>query len=398
VKTSAIVASPAIRAAVGYGVAGAGFALGNILLARYLSQSDFAWVALLFAFSQLALGLGPLGAETIVNRVPPDADRYLAGRVTLSALPIALAIATFAYLAYELPLVILPILFLICWMIALNAVVAALFQSRQRFAKAMWLSQVHNVLVAVVALVATYIVPMSVVAICLCLALGYVVTVTIGAAQLGLAPSPPGTVPGRKLPWAEGLAIVALNVAVIVMIQSERLLIPKVLDLSALSVFAVLAAFAGSPFRVLQMGVGLTMLPRLRAASGQGEIRGILMNEAVTIGSFVVVAWIAVWLVFPLVTELLLEGKYSISRSLLLAALFAGTAKVLSSFVTSMVWAFGTKKDLNRLNIGTWLALAVAVVASFVLARFGLTGVILGVTLGWLTQATLAVGICRHYL
>ncbi len=75
--------------------------------------------------------------------------------------------------------------------------------------------------------------------------------------------------PAREtwFPWTEAFSFAGLNAAGLVLIQLERLVIPHVLPLSDLATYGVLAAIAGSLFRVLQMGVGYTLLPRLRVAS-----------------------------------------------------------------------------------------------------------------------------------
>ena len=47
-----------------------------------------------------------------------------------------------------------------------------------------------------------------------------------------------------------------------------------------LATFGVLAAIAGSLFRVLSMGVGYTLVPRLRAAGSVLERRRLVAHEA----------------------------------------------------------------------------------------------------------------------
>ena len=64
-----------------------------------------------------------------------------------------------------------------------------------------------------------------------------------------------------------GAAFAGLNASGLLLIQLERLVIPHVLPLADLALYGVLGAIAGSLFRVLQMGVGFSLLPRLRAAA-----------------------------------------------------------------------------------------------------------------------------------
>ena len=64
------------------------------------------------------------------------------------------------------------------------------------------------------------------------------------------------------------LALAGLAASGLLLVQLERLVLPHLLPLSDLALYGVLGAIAGSLFRVLQMGVGFSLLPRLRAASG----------------------------------------------------------------------------------------------------------------------------------
>ena len=80
-------------------------------------------------------------------------------------------------------------------------------------------------------------------------------------------------------PWSEALSIAGLSAAGLLLIQIERLMLPHLLPLEDLATYGVLAAIAGSLFRVLQMGVGYSLLPRLRAAPGVIERRRLLFKE-----------------------------------------------------------------------------------------------------------------------
>ncbi|MDQ3440140.1 MAG: hypothetical protein M3478_07295 [Planctomycetota bacterium] len=50
-----------------YGTAGGAFALANLLLARVLPIDDYAVIALMLAFFNFGIPMGPLGAHSVVN-------------------------------------------------------------------------------------------------------------------------------------------------------------------------------------------------------------------------------------------------------------------------------------------------------------------------------------------
>jgi hypothetical protein len=50
----------------------------------------------------------------------------------------------------------------------------------------------------------------------------------------------------------------------------------------------------------------------------------------------------------------------------------------------------GSTRILATLNLAGWVALGIAIVGAFGLSSFGLEGVIYGVGLGWLFQASIA--------
>ena len=71
----------------------------------------------------------------------------------------------------------------------------------------------------------------------------------------------------------------------------------------------------------------------------------------------------------------------------------AGFSKFGSTFCRSTVEALGSTRDLLVLNVTGWVAVGVAVSGASVGARWGLTGVIYGVSLGWLVQLIAAARI-----
>jgi hypothetical protein len=207
--------------------------------------------------------------------------------------------------------------------------------------------------------------------------------------------------PAREtwFPWTEAFSFAGLNAAGLVLIQLERLVIPHVLPLSDLATYGVLAAIAGSLFRVLQMGVGYTLLPRLRVASNVPQRRQLIAHEAKLVSAMVVAGSIAIWFVTPLIERSLLEGKYHLDSALLISALISGMAKIMNAFTKSTVTALATPAELSLVNVFGWVSVALAVPAAmFGGSHWGLAGVIYGVGFGWLLRAVTALYVTLRHL
>ncbi|HEX5574287.1 MAG TPA: hypothetical protein VFX42_00335, partial [Gemmatimonadales bacterium] len=160
----------------------------------------------------------------------------------------------------------------------------------------------------------------------------------------------------------------------------------------------VLAAIAGSLFRVLSMGVGYTLVPRLRAAGTVVERRRLVAHEAKLVSTIVVGGSVAIWFITPLVERSLLAGKYHLSGSLLLAAVVSGVTKIMNSFTKSTVTALATPAELSTVNLLGWVSVGLAIVAAVFGARWGLAGVMYGVGLGWFIRAATAFYLTLRYL
>jgi O-antigen/teichoic acid export membrane protein len=276
-------------------------------------------------------------------------------------------------------------------------VASAQFQSDQRFGLSLALLQSPNVVLLVAALV--------VVAVHGSDAWLPLLIATIGFIAAGLygwwvlfrdqAAKPRET---RPVHWGEAFAFAGLQASGLLLIQLDRLVIPHVLPLQDLATFGVLAAIAGSLFRVLQMGVGYTLLPQLRAAVDVPARRRLIAHEARLVGAIVLLGSAAIWVVTPLIERWFLAGKYHLAGSLVLASIVAGIAKVLNSFSKATISALGDGRELTLVNLAGWASVVVAVLAAVFAARWGLVGVIYGVGLGWLLRALAALYVTMRHL
>ena len=92
--------STALRAAVGFGLGGVGFALGNLLLARALPPAAFGVFTLFLALVQMGASLAPIGLQGQVNRHPTLA--VSPARLLLTSAIVGAALASVAAVVYRL--------------------------------------------------------------------------------------------------------------------------------------------------------------------------------------------------------------------------------------------------------------------------------------------------------
>ena len=268
-----------------------------------------------------------------------------------------------------------------------NMVAAAQYQSREAFTASLLLFHSQNA-VLILAACAAWLDPADRLwAPPAIIAAGHVVSAVIGWGSL-LRERP---WPARgSYPWKASLALVGMAGATLILTQLERVTVPRFLTLTDLATFGVLAAIVGAPFRMLQLGVGYTLVPRLRAAGTHHARSRLLRREGVGAAVITLAGAGALWVVTPGVARVLLHGKYELSESLVLAAVVSGLAKVLSAFGTSVVTAIAGPRALGRMNLAGWVIIAGSMPAIALGTRWGLVGVVYAVALAWAAQGAIA--------
>ena len=389
--------SPTLRSVAAYGASGVAFAGANIILARVLPTAQYGLFTLVMALVNLGSAVAPLGLDGIVNRRRLEAGPGLFGRTLAVGSAVGVLFLGIAQLGYGLDASMLIVVFIATVGGGAMWVAGAQFQSEQRYGISLALTQSPNVLLLLTASalmlsrVRNAWLPLFI------FALGYVLAAAYGWRVL-LRERKAKPYRGSSFPMSEALSFAGLNVVGMVLLQLDRLVIPYVLTMHDLATFGVLAAIAGSLFRVLSLGVGYTLLPRLRAAQSVVQQRRLIAHEAKLIGAIVVGGAAMVLLVTPLIERWFLAGKYHLATSLVLAAIVSGVAKVAGSFAKSTVSALGTPSELSLVNLLGWASVAIGIWAAAIGAHWGLAGVMLGVGLGWLIRALVAFYLTMRHL
>lgn len=389
--------SATLRSVAVLGLSGVGFALANLLLARALPTEEYAVLTLVVALVNVGAPLAAAGVDGVVNRRHLEAGPRLVRRLLHPLTAVALAFTLIALVGYETPVGISLMILLSIMAGGALQVAGAQFQSEQRFGVSLALFQSPNL---VLLLSAAWVLaagsrraeaPMAV------WTAGFLAA---AAAGWGLLFRERHAKPHRSVDfrWSEALAIAGLAVAGLVLIQLERLLLPHLLPLEDLATYGVLAAIAGSLFRVLQMGVGYSLLPRLRAAPDVLQRRRLLFKEARLVVALAVMGSLVIWVATPRIEEWFLGGKYHLSAALVLAAVVTGLIKVLNGFAQSAVSALADPRELSVVSVLGWVSVGVGALGAFAGARWGLPGVIYGVGLGWVMRASVGFFLTARHL
>ena len=378
--------SPALRTAGVYGAAGVGFAAANLLLARVLPTQEYALVTLVLALANVGYALAPLGLDGIVNRRSLEAGPRLLRKTLLATSLTGVGFAVVGAVAYDTSAVLTAVVFISTAVGGSTMVAAAQFQSERRFGPSLALAQSPNLILLLAAVVTLAAGVRDARLPLLLMAAGWFPLAIWGWRTL-LNERHAKPARDAEIPWGEALTFAGMAVTGLLMIQLERLVLPHVLPARDLATFGVLGAIAGSLFRVLQMGVGYTLVPRLRQAGSVELRRKLVAREARLVGVVVLAGSAAIWILTPWVEQLLLGDKYHLSGTLIVAAMVSGIAKVVNSFTRAAAVALATARELWIANVLGWLAVVVAVAAGVVGARWGLPGVIYGVTVGWVLRS-----------
>ena len=389
--------SPALRTTIVFGLAGVGFVAANLILARVLPTLEYAVFALVITFLNVGIPLAPLGADVVINRRAVARDGRLLVRALATSLAMALLVAGIAGRWYGLSADLLVVIMVATTAGGVSYVAGSHFQSRRAFHISLPLLQGVN-FVMVAAALATWWLGWRDAAPAILVIAGSYVVLALAGWRLLLRGESGALETTEPFLWTEALSCVGVTGVAILLGQLERLLIPQLLTLEALAMYGVLAAIVGSTFRMLWMGVGYSLVPRLRAAADTDERIRIFRRELQTVGFVVLIASAGIWVVTPPLVEWALDGRYVLPAPLILAALVNGVLKVGSAFGRAAATALGDNRQLGRLNVLDGGAVALAVAGAAFGARWGLSGVLYGVALGWLSQGVSAMWIAAPHL
>lgn len=376
-----LVASRTVVSGVSFASSGLSFAVANVIFANQLSVSDYGAFALLVAVIMLSASVGMLGADGIVNRHAVAPEPKVFGRVALTSCLVALAIAFAVTRIYDLPPRLAALLVPAIVAFSLTRFCGAYLQSRMRLASSLLFSNSLNYLllgVAIASIFAGYddiFLLLFLVMTLQCVVAGISIR-TIRAQYRRV-------VSDYRYDWRESLAYIFMASSSEALVQLDRLVTPRVLDLDSLAVLGILLAIVGPPFRLLHLALGYDLLPVLRQSKDHSERISLIVRQSLVALALIVPLWIVIWFAAPLIQRTFLPGEYAMPGSLILAALVAGTIKAFSGIAQAGVTALASVRSMEIAGVIGWASVLVGVVAAAYGARYGLTGVVYGVGAGW---------------
>ena len=386
--------SPAVKSAASFTLVGAAFALANLLLARYLPTEIYGEFSLVLAIAIMAIPLGTLGLDAIVLRHKPGLQLKLIRITLLTGFVIGALVAATASAVYSMQAAYVPLIALAIVAGSAARVASSTYQSEKNYTIALWLVQSQNITLILAAIVVGAFASVSAVTVFAAYALHWTLAAVVGWLLL-ISFSKIKARDEWRIPWDESPPLFGYIIAAQLTWQLERLMIPKILDIDSLATFGVLSALVLAPFKMLQAGIGHTLIPGLRAATTKNSRREIMVHEARTAAIIICLAIVSGFIIAPRIANIFLQGKYELGQTLIAAAVIAGSIQLLVIFVSAIVTALGSRLQLAALNRGSWLALIVSMACGWYGSRWGLPGAILGFAVGsavrLVTAAVIAV-------
>lgn len=394
----ALYRSASLRTAAAMGVGGVGFSLGSLLLARELPTQEYGLVSLVLGIVAVGGLTAPLGLDQVAAR---RGIRLDAGwrRAALSACAVTAAgAAIVAALVYHLSALLAASVALGTFALGMAQSAGGHFQGQQHLRMAVWVVQLFNGALALVAVADLGLGLPTAGAVCVALA----AVALLGAAGVWwLVRQREGAGDRQPAPWSlrrEAMSLLTVQTGGSAFIQLERLLLGPIVGLQDLAVYSVLAALVSSPFRLLQSAVQFTLIPTLRVAAGASARRAKVAREAALVFGTVAAGSVAIWVLAPAIARWLTAGRYDLSHALIAATLVSGFLKVLSGFLTAVVVSCGEERRLRFLSFVCWGSIGISVAGAFLTGAWGLVAVLYGISAGWLIRCLLTAWLAWPYL
>jgi O-antigen/teichoic acid export membrane protein len=394
----ALYRSASLRTAATMGIGGVGFSLGSLLLARSLPTEEYGRVALVLGIVAVAGLTAPLGLDQIAARRGIRLDAGWRHAVLAAGTLTAAGAAIVAGVVYRLSPSLAASVALITLALGIAQSAGGQFQGQQRLRAAVWVVQLLNGALALVAVLNLEIDLRTAGEVCLLVA---AVALLAAVAVWWRIRRCDGAGNTQPRPWGlrwEAMSLLTVQTCGGAFMQLERLLLGPIVGLHDLAVYSVLAALVSSPFRLLQAAVQFTLVPTLRLASGAGARRTKILREAALVFATVAAGSVAIWVLAPPVAGWLTAGRYALSHALIAATLVSGFLKVLCGFTTAVVVSCGEQRGLRALSLVCWGSIGVSVAGAFLTARWGLVGVLYGIAAGWLIRCLLTGWLALPYL
>jgi O-antigen/teichoic acid export membrane protein len=386
-----------LRASLGYGVSGAAFALGNLLLARAMPIDEYGSYALFIAISNIFSLMAPLGFDQASLRHNAHLTGTAFVRVAISGVLAGLVAAAVSSGLYGTDWSVAGLMLIMVVVGGIGNVASAGLRRDGHILAALLVSNSANWTIFISGCLAVVLHIQQASVAMLLLVAG--VLIAAGWGWL-LARRSQRRFEGieQRVPIVEVAAFVAIIGATGIVVQIERLVAPGLLGVEAVAVFGVLASVALFPYRMLQSGVAFSLAPKLRRAKSVSERNQIIRHELISVAGVTIAASLVVLLTAGPLAEFLTGGRYQLGIWLVAAACFNGVAKVVSGLPRALLTACGTQRELAALGLQAWLLVASGFLGAWLGSSNGLTGLVCGAGVGTLIGSVPAIRLAQRAL
>jgi len=394
----ALYRSASLRTAAAMGIGGIGFSLGSLLLARLLPTQEYGLVSLFLGIVAVAGLTAPLGLDQVVARRGISLDARWRHAALGACAVTAMGAAAVAALVYHLSAGLAADTALATLALGIAQSAGGHFQGQQHLRAAVWVVQLLNGALALVAVLDIGLGIANANAVCLLVA---AVAIVGAAAIWWLVRRRQNVGDGLSKPWRlrwEAISLLTVQACSAGFMQLERLLLGPIVGLHDLALYSVLAALVSSPFRLLQAAVQFTLIPTLRGAGGAHARRAKVAREAALVFVTIAAGSLAIWVLAPPIARWMTAGRYALSHALIAATLVSGFLKVLSGFTTAVVVSCGEERRLRILSFGCWGSIGISVAGAFLTGPWGLVAVLYGISAGWLVRILFTGWLALPYL
>ncbi|MDX3908897.1 MAG: oligosaccharide flippase family protein [Sphingobium sp.] len=380
---SKLLRHPSLAASAVFFMSGGAFALGNLLLARTLSVTEFGQFALALALFNILILIAPLGLDQFILRHQLNPDTRLISLVAAFALLMGSAVSAFIVSLDALSLMEASALTISIVTGAIIVTANAALRSRARTLWGLAFTTGASWMLLAIGGAALLWTPVTAAGPLIVFALGNTIMALVAVA-MALRHQLSGVPAVKKIDWRETSSLLGIAAVGTIALQVERLLVPGTLGLADLAIFAVLASTAIFPFRLLVAGVGFSLVPRLRRATDLRERRRIVGLEILAAGGLALVATIAILTLTPLLVPWLTMGAYHVGYGLTAAACLNGLSKLAHAMATAILTGCGNRTTVHHMNKLSFAWLALACAGGWAGSSLGLAGLLLGVSIGGL--------------
>lgn len=377
--------SKGLQSTAVFACGGAAFALGNLFLARALLPEDYGRFSLFFALFVVGSHFAPFGYDQLLLRREIDPGAEILRRILTPALITAVITGAVAVAVYGMAYSGAAVLGLVVFAGAYLWAGACAMRRNSRLFAGIALDTTPDWLVFSVGTLAL-LVAMEWGHAAVIFAIALVAATLVGWRLLMRDHRVP---PERRQTalWQEALPLLGISVAGAVLVQTERLIIPKVLSLEELALFGVLASTAIAPFRMLSAGLGYSLTHDLRGAPDRAARWRVLKREMLLAGSALLAATMVVCTLAPFVIRLIAGEHYVVDLPLLLAACVNGAAKISHGLSRAILIAVGTPAQLRLLTLFVWGGIGLGAIGAVIGGQHSLFALLLGAAIGTMAGA-----------